>query len=141
MTETHAYLHERNIIHRDIKSDNLLMNVQGDIKLADFGYACQLTQEISTRASKVGTVWWMAPELIRGERQYGTKVDIWSFGIFAMELADGDPPYISVPQGRVIFNILNKEPPPIGPRWSEEFRDFDSVCLIKDKSDHHHSPQ
>lgn len=44
--EALAYLHERNIIHRDIKSDNLLMNVQGDIKLADFGYACQLTQEI-----------------------------------------------------------------------------------------------
>ena len=46
MTETHAYLHERNIIYKGIKSDNLLMNVQGDIKLADFGYACQLTQEI-----------------------------------------------------------------------------------------------
>jgi serine/threonine protein kinase len=83
----------------------------------------------------------MAPELIKGERRYTTKIDIWSLGIFAMEMADGDAPYISDPQNKVIFNILNKEPPPIGPRWSEEFRDFVSVCLIKDKSDHHHPPQ
>lgn len=61
-----AFLHERNIIHRDIKSDNLLMSMNGDIKLADFGYAVQLTQEVATRASKVGTVCWMAPELIKG---------------------------------------------------------------------------
>ena len=51
----------------------------------------------------------MAPELIRGERRYTTKIDIWSLGIFAMEMADGDPPYISEPQGRVIFNIVKKD--------------------------------
>lgn len=74
------------------------MNTVGDIKLADFGYACQLTTEQSARASKVGTVCWMAPELIRGERKYTQKVDMWSLGIFAMEMADGDPPYINEPQ-------------------------------------------
>jgi serine/threonine protein kinase len=116
------FLHERNIIHRDVKSDNLLMSVDGEVKLADFGYACQLTEEVDSRKSKVGTVCWMAPELIKGERRYTTKVDIWSFGIFAMEMADGDPPYISEAQNKVIFNIVNKEPPPIGPRWSSEFR-------------------
>jgi serine/threonine protein kinase len=74
----------------------------------------------------------MAPELIRGERSYTTKVDIWSFGIFAMEMADGDPPYISEPQGRVIFNIVKKDPPPINPRWSNHYRDFVKICLTKD---------
>lgn len=112
------FLHQKHIIHRDIKSDNLLFSTRGEVKLADFGYACQLTEEKAGRKSKVGTVCWMAPELIRGERSYTTKVDIWSFGIFAMEMADGDPPYISEPQGRVIFNIVKKETPPIGPRWS-----------------------
>ena len=73
------------------------MSVNGDVKLADFGYAVQLTNEVSTRVSKVGTVCWMAPELIKGERRYTTKIDIWSLGIFAMEMADGDPPYISEP--------------------------------------------
>lgn len=126
------YLHQRHIIHRDIKSDNLLMNAKGEVKLADFGYAVQLTEERAGRKSKVGTVCWMAPELIRGERQYTTKVDIWSFGIFAMEMADGDPPYISEPQGRVIFNIVKKDPPPIQKKWSANFQDFVKKCLIKD---------
>lgn len=126
------FLHQKHIIHRDIKSDNLLMSQNGEVKLADFGYACQLTEEKAGRKSKVGTVCWMAPELIRGERSYTTKVDIWSFGIFAMEMADGDPPYINEPQGRVIFNIVKKDTPPIGQRWSAQFRDFVKQCLVKD---------
>ena len=126
------FLHQKHIIHRDIKSDNLLMSAKGEVKLADFGYACQLTEEKAGRKSKVGTVCWMAPELIRGERSYTTKVDIWSFGIFAMEMADGDPPYISEPPGRVIFNIVKKETPPINARWSNLFRDFVKLCLTKD---------
>ena len=77
----------------------------------------------------------MAPELIRGERVYSTKIDIWSFGIFAMEMADGDPPYINEPQGRVIFNIVKKNPPPIKSKWSDLFRDFVSKCLVKNAND------
>jgi serine/threonine-protein kinase OSR1/STK39 len=91
-----------------------------------------LTSEVSARASKVGTVCWMAPELIKGERRYTTKIDIWSLGIFAMEMADGDPPYISEPQNKVIFNIVNKTPPKIKPKWSEDFRNFVQLMLTKD---------
>ena len=106
-----ASLHKRNIMHRDIKSDNILVNEQGDLKLADFGYAAQLTIEKSKRNSKVGTVCWMAPELIRGKSSYDIKVDIWSFGIFALELADGEPPYISEPQQKVLYLIVTKDAP------------------------------
>ena len=80
-------------MHRDIKSDNILVNSKGDIKLADFGYSAQLTQEKKARQTKVGTIYWMAPELIKGKTSYDSKVDIWSFGIFAIELADGEPPH------------------------------------------------
>ena len=59
------YLHSRHIIHRDIKSDNVLLGNNGEIKICDFGYAAQLTQERRKRNSKVGTVCWMAPEIIR----------------------------------------------------------------------------
>ena len=128
------YLHSNNIVHRDIKSDNILTNVQGEVKLADFGYSAQLTQERQARSSKVGTLCWMAPELIRGERRYDTKIDIWSFGIFAFELAEGDPPYIREPQSRVMINIITLEPPKISPRWSDSFRDFVSQCLAVDVS-------
>jgi serine/threonine protein kinase len=126
------YLHARHIIHRDIKSDNILIDKEGGVKLADFGYSAQLTTERDARSSKVGTVCWMAPELIKGERRYDTKVDIWSYGIFAMELANGDPPYISEPQHRVIMNIVKKSPPPLDARWSPQFQDFVTKCLIKD---------
>lgn len=59
------YMHKKHIIHRDIKSDNLMMTSQGDIKLGDFGYAALLTKERKKRRSKVGTTCWMAPEIIK----------------------------------------------------------------------------
>ena len=73
-----------------------MINTEGDVRLADFGYAVQLTEENTARKTKVGTVCWMAPELIRGERKYDVSVDIWSFGVFAMELANGEPPYLKI---------------------------------------------
>jgi serine/threonine protein kinase len=64
----------------------------------------------------------MAPEIILGKRNYDTKVDVWAFGIFAMELANGDPPNIQEDNERVIFhNILVKNMPPINSRWSNDF--------------------
>lgn len=124
------YLHDRNILHRDIKSDNILVSKAGDIKLADFGYAVQLTQEQSKRSSKVGTVCWMAPEMIRGKQKYENKVDVWSFGIFAVELAKGEPPYINLEQHKVLYCIANHDPPRIdGGKWSDDFVDFVDCCL------------
>lgn len=93
-----AYLHSRHIIHRDIKSDNLLLSRNGDIKLGDFGYAAQLTRERKKRNSKVGTVCWMAPEVIKGKDMYTEKVDVWSLGIMILEFVFGEPPHLNQPQ-------------------------------------------
>lgn len=68
-----AYIHSLHRIHRDIKSDNILLSSEGHIKLADFGYAAQLTQKQLKRNTVVGTPYWMAPELIRGH-DYGMLV-------------------------------------------------------------------
>lgn len=124
-------LHNQNIIHRDIKSDNILIKPDGEIKLADFGYAVMLTQQTQARSSKVGTVCWMAPELIEGRQKYTNKVDIWSLGIFAIELAQGEPPYISEHPTRVLYNIVQKNPPPISKKWSADFQNFIDRCLDK----------
>lgn len=100
------YLHEIPIIHRDIKSDNILLSSNGDIKLADFGYAAQLTKEKRNRISKVGTVCWMAPEIIENTTSYTEKVDIWSLGIMMLEFIFGEPPYLNMPLTKVCYLIL-----------------------------------
>ena len=73
----------------------------------------------------------MAPELICGNEPYNNKVDIWSLGIFALELAMGEPPYISEHHTRVLFNIVQKEPPRIKESWTPDFQDFIDKCLEK----------
>ncbi|XP_037980021.1 serine/threonine-protein kinase PAK 3-like [Motacilla alba alba] len=88
-----AFLHANQVIHRDIKSDNILLGRDGSVKLADFGLCALLSPGQSKRRSVVGTTCWMAPELVRGE-PYGPKVDTWSLGIVGIEMAKGEAPYV-----------------------------------------------
>ena len=81
-----SYCHALNRIHRDIKSDNILLTRQGEcaltaggVKLADFGAAAELESGDQMRQTEVGTPYWMAPEIINGEK-YGKNVDVWSMG-------------------------------------------------------------
>eukprot|EP01095_Lingulamoeba_sp_RSL-Kostka_P011922 TRINITY_DN464_c0_g2_i10.p1 TRINITY_DN464_c0_g2~~TRINITY_DN464_c0_g2_i10.p1 ORF type:complete len:480 (-),score=195.32 TRINITY_DN464_c0_g2_i10:319-1758(-) len=126
------YVHNAQRIHRDIKSDNILLGLDGSVKVADFGYAAQLTQKKKQRNTVVGTPYWMAPELIKGN-DYGKKVDIWSTGIMAMEMAEAEPPYMDFAPLRALFLITTKGIPPLKDKnWSPEFQDFCRQCLITD---------
>lgn len=73
-------VHNRWQIHRDLKSDNILINKKGEVKISDFGYALQFTKEKTASKDVVGTPAWMAPELIM-KKDYTESVDIWSLGI------------------------------------------------------------
>ncbi|NXB43794.1 PAK3 kinase, partial [Leucopsar rothschildi] len=87
-----AFLHANQVIHRDIKSSNILLGRDGSVRLADFGLCAVLIREQSKRRSMVGTTCWMEPEVVRGE-PYGPKVDTWSLGIVGIEMAKGRAPY------------------------------------------------
>ncbi|GAM22823.1 hypothetical protein SAMD00019534_059980 [Acytostelium subglobosum LB1] len=128
-----AYIHSQYRIHRDIKSDNVLLGSDGSVKLADFGYAAQLTKSKQKRMTIVGTPYWMSPELIRGQN-YDRKVDIWSLGIMAMEMAESEPPYMSLPHLRALFLISTKGIPDLKEPdiWSSDFKDFVKRCLDRD---------
>lgn len=127
------YLHKQKMIHRDIKSGNILLTLDGDCKLADFGVSAQLTNTMSKRKTVIGTPYWMAPEVLQS-MEYDGKADIWSLGITAIEMAVGEPPHSNVHPMRAIFMIPNSPPPtlPNPNDWSSEFHDFLRLCLLKD---------
>ena len=85
-------LHDRSVLHRDIKSDNILFNLDGVIKLADLGMSNFLTNTQKYRKTYTGTKHWIAPEILEGTI-YSMEVDIWSFGCFVHELMTGKPPF------------------------------------------------
>jgi len=131
VTQALAFLHTRSRIHRDIKSDNVLLGLDGAVKLADFGYCVQLTEEQAKRNSLVGTPYWMAPELIRTQF-YDEKVDVWSLGILTIELADRVPPLYDEPIMRALYLITSQGPPRLKDesKWSPEMRDWLAKCLV-----------
>lgn len=128
-----SFVHSLHRIHRDIKSDNILLSTNGEVKLADFGYCAQLTEQTSKRNSVVGTPYWMAPELIRG-MDYGTGVDIWSLGILAIEMAELQPPYLELPPLRALFLIATQGTPTLKnpDLWSDNFKNFLASALDVD---------
>ncbi|CAM9595305.1 unnamed protein product, partial [Laminaria digitata] len=86
-----AYCHHHRVLHRDLKPQNLLINREGELKLADFGLARAFGIPVRSYTHEVVTLWYRAPDVLMGSRKYSTPVDIWSIGCIFAEMATGRP--------------------------------------------------
>ncbi|KAK7260370.1 hypothetical protein RIF29_26361 [Crotalaria pallida] len=122
------YLHDRNVVHRDIKCANILVDVSGSVKLADFGLA--KTTKLNDVKSSKGSPYWMAPEVVNLMNQgYGLAADIWSLGCTVLEMLTRQPPYSDLEGMQALFRIGRGELPPIPESLSKDARDFILKCL------------
>ena len=127
------YLHRHQIMHRDIKGANVLVDNSGVIKLADFGASKRLAEMVTTEGghrSIKGTPYWMAPEVIK-QTGHGRQADIWSVGCTVLEMATGKPPWSEHgSQVSALFHIASSKSPPPIPEWmSPEGKDFLHLCF------------
>ncbi|CAH8526685.1 unnamed protein product [Schistosoma margrebowiei] len=131
------YMHKAGKIHRDIKGANILLTTDGDVKIADFGVAAQITQTIQRRNSFIGTPYWMAPEVAAVERKggYDEKCDVWALGITAIEYAELQPPLFDLHPMRAlrILGMRSYKPPVLRNKslWSQKFHNFLKASLTK----------
>jgi len=136
-----VYLHKSlHLIHRDIKTSNLLLNTKGKVKIADFGVSGQLAHTLSKAVTWVGTVTYMSPERISG-KSYSYDSDLWSLGLTLVECALGRYPYSADANAQTgqpvsFFELLDfvvQSPAPTLPAgtFSAEFCSFVESCLQK----------
>jgi len=103
-----AYLHGSRIIHRDLKSHNLLVDKDWNIKVCDFGLSRVLEEtHRSSTLTACGTPCWTAPEILRGKR-YTVKADVYSFGICLWEMVTREDPFAGTPPYQVVINVATK---------------------------------
>jgi serine/threonine protein kinase len=127
------YLHQKGIMHRDIKGANILIDKHGTVKLADFG-ASKKIEDLATVGSGSksirGTPYWMAPEVIK-QTGHGRPADIWSLACTVIEMATGKPPWSSytAPVAAMFQIASSKDPPPLPEHLSREAKDFLLLCF------------
>ncbi|KAI8344954.1 hypothetical protein BD560DRAFT_411770 [Blakeslea trispora] len=134
-----AYLHNRNILHRDIKAGNILLDQNGVCKITDFGLSKLSGQDKaydphSNNSVMRGTVFWMAPEVVKGTN-YNAKVDIWSLGCTVIEMLTGNHPWLDLNMLAALYSLGKYQAPPIPEDLNDDVKDFLSKCFTINPED------
>ena len=124
------YLHNKSLVHGDIKADNILLTKEGKVKLVDFGTSAMLNAK---QESALGTPFWMAPEVINMEGAV-TASDVWSLGCTVVELVAGAPPYYDLPPMTAMFRMVEEAHPALPEGISVELEAFLLACFTRDAS-------
>ncbi|XP_006458093.1 hypothetical protein AGABI2DRAFT_64355, partial [Agaricus bisporus var. bisporus H97] len=149
-----SYLHERDIIHRDIKGANILVDNKGGVKISDFGISkkvndsdsCTISRDLDLLATKMhrfslqGSVFWMAPEVVK-QSGHTLKADIWSVGCLVVEMLTGEHPWAQLTQMQAIFKIGSSARPSMPSDISSEAVDFLETTFILDQNARPSAPE
>ena len=130
--EAIACLNDNNWFHRDVKASNILLDKDGSCCLGDYGVSSIIKEE--GNKTYVGSLCWMAPEIALN-LEYTYKIDIWSLGITAIEIANGKPPYKNLSPTEFMEEAKSNRIPSLDEdnfKFSDEFKNFVKDCLIKD---------
>jgi non-specific serine/threonine protein kinase len=142
--EALAHAHRHQIVHRDVKTDNLMFTEEGKVKLTDFGLAkLRGSVQVTKTGTTVGTAAYMSPEQIRGE-QVDHRSDIFSFGVVLYELLTSHLPFRGEFETALSYSILNENPPPVKSLRKNTPAALESVidrCLEKEKTKRYHSAE
>jgi NIMA (never in mitosis gene a)-related kinase len=125
------HVHDRKILHRDLKTQNIFLTKDNKIKLGDFGIARVLSKTCDKAKTFVGTPFYLAPEIIEST-PYSFKADIWSLGVILYEMCCLEPPFNADSFPSLVFKIVKGNYPPISGNYSKELRNLVSSLLIND---------
>lgn len=127
-----AHLHKNHYVHRDVRASNILLTVEGEVKLCDFGLTAATGSTLGKRSTCIGSPCWMAPEMFPSDSKktkgklYGNRADVWALGITAIELGDGVAPFADMHPTRAMFQIVRNPPPTLyrPANWTQNYNDF-----------------
>lgn len=125
------HVHDRKIIHRDLKSTNIFLTKENTIKLGDFGIATVLSNTLEKAKTIIGSPYYLSPEII-DNKPYNMKTDIWSLGIILYELCALTPPFNGNNLSYLALKIVRGTYAPLGGNISKDIKNLVGVLLLSD---------